>query len=184
MKFIIYSDLHRGQTSEILNDPMPTKGDIYLGDIFDIKNTSKKIIDTQIKKQEFFIQKCKLIGSYYVQGNHDLRIDLPLQVKIEKVLFVHGHTICWDQTKVDEWSMKKPIGVGFFRNVTLAIENLYTRGTWKPTQIEINRAVFRSKLFGCGTIVLGHTHTDTIVDFISDGIRIVNVPRGKTEIEL
>ena len=184
MKFTIYSDLHFGQISEILNSTVPSKGDIFLGDIFDIKNTSKKDITTQLLKQKIFINECKAVGADYVQGNHDLKGYLPLFVKIGNVLFTHGHLIFWDQATIDEWAAKKPNGVGFFRGITLAIQNLYTRGVWKPSEIEIDRAVKLARDFGCDTICFGHSHTKEIVDFERVGIRIVNLPRGKTEIEL
>jgi predicted phosphodiesterase len=187
MIYKIFSDLHWGQTSEILTNVYPENGDIFLGDIFDIKNTSKKLIATQLAKQVAFRRNCNVVGAYYVIGNHDLIKDpmnnCSLHRKINNVLFTHGHLIMWDQATIDKWDAKEPVGVGKFRQIILEIQNLYTRGVWKPGQIEIDRAAKLAKDNGCDTIVLGHTHSKERVDFKNSGVRIINVQRGMSVIE-
>lgn len=199
MQFTVYTDLHWGQTSEILKDLVPKKGDIFTGDIFDIKNTSKKHIKEQLQKQQDFIKKCKEVGAYYILGNHDLLPDNTLTVlNLNKivdgpvprhmisgdVIFTHGHYIAWDQAQVDEWKAKKPNGVGLFRRLTLEVQDLYVRGTWKPDTIESEKAYNIAIENNCKTIVFGHHHTDKVVDYIYKGIRIINLPRGKTVLDL
>ncbi len=187
-KYRLYSDLHWGQASSILENIDPHNNDVFLGDIFDIKNTAKKDIPSQLAQQNVFRRRCYLIGAFYIIGNHDLIKDpyntTQLNIKRGNVLFTHGHLICWDEAKVQEWANKKPDGVGFFRRITLAVQQFVPRGIWKPSDIEIKRAIQLAKSYGCDTIVFGHTHTDKVVDFTIENIRIVNVPRGKTEIEL
>ena len=188
MIYKIFSDLHLGQTSEILTQIYPMQGDIFLGDIFDIKNTSKKMIATQLAKQAAFRRNCNVVGAYYVIGNHDLIKDpmnnCSLHRKINNVLFTHGHYITWDQATIDKWEAKEPVGVGIFRQITLEVENLYTRPTWKPSQVEIERAVKLAKDHGCDTIVFGHLHVPKTQKFSSSDIRIITVPRGLTLLEL
>jgi predicted phosphodiesterase len=187
MIYKIFSDLHWGQTSEILTQIHPMQGDIFLGDIFDEKNTAKNIIAIQLAKQSAFVNSCAEVGAFYIRGNHDLlKFDagcVSLYRKINNVLFTHGHLIMWDQAMIDKWDAKEPVGVGKFRQITLEIENLYTRGTWKPSQIEIDKAVKFAKEYGCDTIAFGHTHTKERVDFINSGVRIINVQRGMSVIE-
>ena len=200
MKYTIYSDLHWGQVSQIRLGITPKKGDFFIGDIFDIKNTSKKIIKQQLAAQASFNSACRLIGAHVLLGNHDLLPDdlgaverLNERISFSSparhivdgdVLFTHGHYIAWDQSQIDQWKAKKPNGVGFFRGITLAGENLYTRGIWKPSQVELDRCFILASSLSCKTIVFGHTHTEKTVDIEYKGIRIVNVGRGMTQIEL
>lgn len=195
----IYSDLHWGQTSEILTSLVPEKGVFYTGDIFDIKNTSKKIIKEQLKKQADFIQKCKEVGAFYLLGNHDLLPDdvltvmnldhvvygaVPRHIIVGDIILTHGHYIAWDQVQIDQWKAKKPVGVGGFRQLTLALEDMYKRGTWKPDAVESERAYLIATQNNCKTIIFGHHHTDKLVDIVYKGVRIINVPRGLTELSL
>ena len=184
MDFRIFSDLHRGQVLEILVDPIPVKGDVYLGDIYDEKNTAKKRISEQLAKQQKFIDDCKKVGAYYVRGNHDLRNDLVLHQKIGNVLFTHGHYLVWDQATIQKWEDKKPVGVGRFRQATLVIQDMYERGEWKPSDLATTRAITLANAFQCDTVCFGHTHTSVVVDFKASGVRIVNVPRGMTNLSL
>lgn len=200
----IYSDLHWGQTSEILKDAIPARGTFFTGDIFDIKNTSKKKIKEQLNKQEAFIYRCKEVGAHYLLGNHDLLPDgelnvaylneefyltnvissVPRHIVIGDVLLTHGHYIAWDQLKIDEWKNKKPKGVGLFRRMTLEVQDLYVRGTWKPDDAELEKAFQLANTFRCKTVIFGHHHTDTTVDIVYKDVRIINVPRGLTEIKI
>jgi UDP-2,3-diacylglucosamine pyrophosphatase LpxH len=204
MNLKIYSDLHWGQTSEILKDVVPSSGVFFTGDIFDIKNTSKKIIKEQLNKQSSFIYRCKEVGAHYILGNHDLLPDnelnvayldenfkltnvlsyVPRHIVIGDVLLTHGHYIAWDQVKIDEWKNKKPDGVGVFRKFTLSVQDMYKRGTWKPDAVESERAYQLAKTFSCKTVIFGHHHTETLVDIDYKGVRIINVPRGLTELSL
>lgn len=200
----IYSDLHWGQTSEILKTVVPAKGVFFTGDIFDIKNTSKKKIKEQLNKQATFIYRCKEVGAHYILGNHDLLPDkelnvdyldesfnsttvlsaVPRLIVADDVLLTHGHYIAWDQVKIDEWNNKKPEGVGLFRRLALEVQGLYNRGTWKPDAIESERAYQLAVTYKCKTVIFGHHHTDKVVDYVYKGVRIINVPRGLTELSL
>ena len=206
MALTIYSDLHWGQTSEILVDTKPSKGDFFTGDIFDIKNTSKKIIKQQLQKQQDFNKDCKAVGAFVLLGNHDLLPDdkmvvhyydkdgmplltndmsaVPRHIVVDDVLLTHGHYCCWDQVQIDQWKEKKPKGVGMFRKLTLSIEELYNRGTWVPSQASLDRCYVLASGLNCKTIVFGHTHTETTVDTMYKGIRIINVGRGKTVLDI
>lgn len=186
MIYEIYSDMHWGQISE-LPYVEPKEGQIFIGDVFDVKNTAKDIIATQLAKQAMFRRNCNVVGAYYVIGNHDLIKDpmnnCSLFRKINNVLFTHGHLVMWGQATIDKWNAKEPVGVGKFRQITLAVENLYTRGTWKPKQVEVDRAVSFAREYSCDTIIFGHTHTKERVDFRIGDVRIINVQRGQSFIE-
>ena len=206
MRFVVYSDIHWGQVSEILPNLVPSKGDFFLGDIFDIKNTSKKIIRQQLQKQSDFNRTCKEVGAFVLLGNHDLLPDdkmlvhyydknllsiiandhdsVPRHIVVGDILFTHGHYIAWDQTQIDQWKAKQPTGVGAFRRLTLNIESYWNRGTWKPSVIELERCVQLADGFKCKTIVFGHTHTAPFVDTMFKGVRILNVGRGRSVLEL
>lgn len=114
-------------------------------------------------------------------------------VNNQKILFIHGHKGIdsdYDSKKINETENTKG-GKG------LVFQIFFPIGGWirdhksnTPNEEMIKNATHLAAIMDCQTIVFGHTHIKSIFDKrIKDiktgkSIRIINVPRGVTHLEL
>lgn len=156
---------------------------VSLGDVFDIKWTLKKEIKQALKDQKDFSDFCFQKGIYEIDGNHDLKFIGHSYLIKNGVLFTHGHYVSWDAKTIAKKEKASKDGVSKIkRNAFGALVNAKPYG--HLSKEEIQKAAELAKLHKCHTIIFGHTHVKELIDIKFDGIRIINVPRGITEIEV
>jgi len=181
-KLVVLSDTHYFGPHALSKELLKQKINISLGDIFDRKWTLKNEVIQASKEQKEFSEFCKKKGVIEIDGNHDLKSDLLFYVK-NGVLFTHGHYVSWDQKTIDKKEKSSKNGVlQKARDVFLTEEMAHPYGTLSKRKIQ--KAVMLARKYNCHTIVFGHTHVEKLIDMKVDGVRIINVPRGLTSIEV
>jgi UDP-2,3-diacylglucosamine pyrophosphatase LpxH len=181
----IFSDIHIFAPHAIQVDMLYNYDCIYIGDIYDIKNTPSDKLEIALGAQKNHDQKCKNLGIANIFGNHDLEKsgNLPEFYQLGTILFCHGFQICWDTDMIDRKLAIEPHGIGFLKSILVKSYSLLRAIVpAKLSQAKLQKAYDIAKSKGCTTIVFGHTHTQKIIDVVYNGVRIVNVPRGMTEI--
>ena len=178
-RLTIFSDLHIGAPHEMsvnLGEYINDKDVFLTGDIYDLKNTPKKKIKEYEKR---FRNTKEMFGERYIIGNHECIKPKTYHHISYGVLFLHGHTIYWDYEKVKRWENKKH-GLNKFRYLFYRLKHIGSyEGKKKEPSAKIKEKCFRlCSIHKCHTIVFGHTHKSC--DIMYKGIRIINVPRGKT----
>ena len=109
-QYTIYSDLHRGHPYEIKPKIKFSKNTVFLGDNFDIKNTSKKELSKVTKERAETIKAIKSTGGIYVSGNHSLKNLKDHQVIRDRILFIHGDIIDYGPIAAKKWRLSKTPG--------------------------------------------------------------------------
>lgn len=190
MKFIIHADYHIGAPNEIDSGPIFNDFDsehkvILLGDIIDLANCKKSDVAYLYSQ---IVLLTKAFGDQYVYGNHS-RMGLRnrnyyAQSETNKILFTHGDI----EANYDRWKeyRLKPHGASWFkRNIVVPfIEKFESIHDRKLRDRFIRAAAKEAKDSGCNVYVCGHFHPKKIETIIYDDIRIIVVPRGRTELEL
>lgn len=184
MKYKIFSDLHFFAPHELKVATDYSSNCVYLGDIFDLRNTAKKDIEIALRAQKMHNLSCESNKLINVRGNHDLDNSVPVYTLRKDILWTHGHHVCWDTVKIAEWDRYEPEGIGKLKTLYLLAKHALPKGIWKPAEDDLERIITLIKLYMPRTIVMGHTHTAKLVSYEKFGITIINVPRGVTEIEL
>lgn len=185
MKYILYADLHLYSPIEMLRKEVsyqpPAPNVKLLGDIVDESNAAY----SDVKNAETLHWLLKgTHGTNYIDGNHE-RESLYDQIIVENgIVFAHGDM----QANPSKWLQyrAKPHGAGFFKRKFIIpfireAEEIINR---KPKPEFLERAYKLAKIHGCHTYVGAHFHPKELIDISYKDIRIVIVPRGKTEIEL
>lgn len=164
------------------------------GDIVDRTNCKKKEVgrasNVILKLKEEFKQR-------YVFGNHEaIPIGTGYHIEVindQRVLFLHGpgirlngryHEVYYPEKKTIKWEDKK-----HGRGKWSAFKYKWFRKLWKhkggwkkPSNKIINRVLDIADLLGCTVVVFGHTHRE--YDGTHDGVRIINVPKGVSYINI
>lgn len=199
MKFRIYSDCHKNGVAEKkgvkfwYNDKT-----IFLGDVHEIKNISKKKVKECIAEYHKHINKCRSFGSTEIRGNHEVNQSLGLDFKIiNGVLFTHGHHIFYSRKDVKKWESRRPgrgvIGRAISKMIHLARGLRSMKEFDSGDLMKIANYIFKmlSKGLRFHTIVIGHTHPDNIIEYdinvYYDGenqVKIYNVMQGYTELNI
>lgn len=193
MKLTIYSDLHLyAPHSWILKEPdilnellfpkIPIDSILLTGDIIDIANCKK----SKLVSARYMIQYLKnMYQERFLIGNHECMKPDALYRVIYGCLVCHGHTLYWDYAKVKKWEEK----VGGKGKLSRAFYTIYKRATFpfsvktkRPPEHVIEKAKTLARMNGVSTVIFGHSHS--YWDETTEGIRIINVPRGKTEVEI
>ena len=182
MKLKVLADIHLYGPHSLSEGILLQPFDISLGDIFDIKWTLKKEIKKALAHQKDFSEALKAKGVVEVDGNHDLKSNLIFYV-LNGVLFTHGDRVCWDAETVAKKMKASKDGVSAWKRNAFALA-VKAKPFGNLSKEEIAKASALAKEHGCHTIVFGHTHVEKIIDVVFDGVRIINVPRGITEIEV
>jgi metallophosphoesterase superfamily enzyme len=187
----IYADIHKGHPHasdiELTYEP----NCVFLGDIWDIKNTRQDDIPKALEAQKEHNSIVLANNLVSVKGNHDLE-DVPpypdsdYYKAVNGVLFTHGHLTAWTQEEIDKWRNKPRTGSSIFKWSVVSSYSWFSRGRWNPSNEERNLLIEKAKAFDCHTICIGHHHPSETFDTKDEnsGIRIVCVKRGETIIDL
>jgi len=193
-KLIAYSDLHfhspgRHAWPHGIDALEFGENVIHASDCFEFKNIPyKKVIHY---KEEFrvFLNKCKLTNTVYVASNHGVSVERDMvgeyfivkEFNGIRILVTHGHRLYWKEKKYTKWENKKP-GKGWWKLQWISMKNgsFNESSPKRPPQYVIDECLRLCKLNDCKAIIFGHTHHTA--DFMEQGIRIINVGRGRTEL--
>lgn len=183
MKYVLYADLHLGSPIEIKPEKLFIAGEnkILLGDIVDLANCKK---DTVQYYRELHDELIGIHGYQYIRGNHERLVIQNEIITRNGVLFAHGDL----EANPERWAKyrKKSHGAGWFKRKFIVpfireAEEIIDR---KPKQDFLDRAAGLATVNYCHTYVCGHFHVDEVTIVNHKNIKIVLLPRGKTEIEL
>lgn len=184
VEYIIYADLHLGSPYEIMEEIIPSKNTVLLGDNFEMKNILKREFERIKNLRENTMKKIQGIGGVFLDGNHELK-NLNKEnsfVKRGKVIFIHGDIIEW-KTKTVNRKRNGKIVPKFFWYVIKYYKKLLNFES-QVTEKHLERARVFAKKNGGNIIVMGHFHPKNLVDKVWNGVRIIVVPRGKTILNL
>tara|TARA_R110002096_G_scaffold172848_2_gene346802 strand:- start:967 stop:1305 length:339 start_codon:yes stop_codon:yes gene_type:complete len=104
-------------------------------------------------------------------------------VKYGNVLLTHGHALFWNQKKISKWENKKG-GMKWWRYKIYQLTH-HSGRSGKALKLSGEKAAEIASLtkeMGCDTIIFGHTHR--VFDEKYAGVRIINVPKGRTIVEI
>lgn len=182
-KVTVISDTHIYGPDAFSKGCLTEKFDVSLGDIYDIKWTLKEHIGQAKKEQLEFSEKLKTDGIPEIDGNHDLKEHPNISYIKNGVLYTHGHYISWDEQKIEKKSHASRDGVSKEQQDNWG-RFVKHHPYGKLSEAEKRAAVKLAKFSNCHTIVFGHTHVKKLIDTKLDGVRIINVPRGITTIDM
>jgi len=185
----IFSDCHWfGPTP---SEAVPEYGAsvFYLGDNHEMKNIKKKDVSARIEEYNDFLSECLKTCTNVLTGNHEVSagkdlcgVDV-LKIEARKVGFVHGDLVLWEPKKSAKWRARK-CGLSWFRIKLIHVKNLFRNksgaSALSSKQIELFSRF--AKKHNVTTVVFGHTHPKKLIDETHEGIRLINVPRGRTKL--
>ena len=179
-KFVFFADIHKYGCYAIDCELEYHKDSYYLGDNIDLACCAHEDV---FRAQEELAEIKEKFGDRYISGNHEL--EPGNHVKVGNVLLTHGDYVLWPKAQADAYRARKP-GIGPLARflVWLSVGKLLALRDWKISRLGRHRCFKLAKEYGCDTIVIGHWHPLTIKDFTFKGIRIIVLPRGRTELEL
>lgn len=191
-KYMVESDLHIGGPDEILLDGGQGYGPnvIRLGDNREMKQIPHDKTTQAIKDMDADHMLCVKTDTICVTGNHELGYSYMAYTKIlttetgKRVLVTHGHFL-WKAKKRLKWEKRLAGNNKFliaFSGCLSKMRNIFPK--YKLSKKQIKKAIRMVRQYGCTTILFGHTHPTIKIDIEVDGIRIVNVPRGRSEVWL
>lgn len=184
MKLSLIADTHLFAPNEMKVDfNGENQNEYLLGDIVDLANCKKKEVD----KAYLEYKKLKdIYGRRFLCGNHErISVTNDLISPKDGVILAHGDFESWGHEKAFEYR-SKPHGAGAFkRKFVVGMVEAFEKSVGRDLdQKFIEAAVKLAKDYGCHTYIAGHLHPKEMIDIIADGIRIIIVPRGKTEVEI
>jgi predicted phosphodiesterase len=201
-KIVVYSDTHVGSVAHAeLRSITPILAEVNenpltfaTGDIVDRTNCKKSKV-TWCSDQIFELKR--MMGPKYVFGNHeaiDIRPGFHVQeINNKRVIFFHGPGIYIDgsywkvyysESKTDKWANKKK-GRSFWSALGYKVYRSFAKhkGSYKkPSDDILERIVDICEVLKCDVAIFGHTHRSW--DDYHHRVRIINVPKGRTEIEI
>lgn len=178
--YTFYCDTHIGSVSSL--DVIPkTEKEILTqnaydgGDSFEIKHVEKA--NCANIKNRWETHK-KLFAGRYVTGNHSLERE-PFNIVIDnKILLTHGDRVLWSIKKSDDFRDGKACqGSGILQKIWF-----YRNGSINNS--EAKQLATYAKASGQKITVSCHVHVKSKFDKVVDGIRVINLPRGKNVLEL
>lgn len=190
MKYTLVADTHlfskyevNGIRRKVLDLPV-NQNTILLGDVVDLSCCDKKSLQEANRVHSYLEAKH---GENYIDGNHNPMYSYGSHVIKNDIYFTHGDI----HANPDKWVKyrKKHLekqGAGWFKKLfimnTVSLFNELIGG--KPKQEFFERAAARAKFHECHTYVGAHFHPKQQIDVIYNGVRIIIVKQGITEIEL
>jgi hypothetical protein len=93
-------------------------------------------------------------------------------------MFCHGDTVLWGAYSFDFRNQQPAKGVGFLKRLW----QKYYIG--KVGKRDVRKLLEAAKAHDATTIVCGHIHPREVFDKTYDGIRVIVVPRGITQIDI
>lgn len=186
MKLKFITDLHIFGPHEIDRTLISIDWDYAIGDIFDIKNTRKfELEKARAMEQRYAFRR---VGRYYVVGNHDGIISpytyITTVIEGKKILICH-HYQYLDPKVANEMNAAKREYKGVTKLYWKLLGTFHKLVNYGNLSFQDKKDAAKwAKEFDCEVIIFGHTHTEKLVDELVDGIRVINLPRGYSEIEI
>lgn len=188
MKYTLVADTHLyskyevpGIRQKVLDLPA-SRETVLLGDVVDRTCCDKKNIEIATQKHK---QLTNLHRDNYLDGNHESMQPRATCLTMNGILFTHGDDEA-NPTKWRKYREKHKLGAGIVKKLFImpfvSLFNELVGG--KPKAEFFERAASRTKFNRCHTYVCGHLHPKKLIDIKYDGVRIIVVPQGITEIEL
>ena len=181
MKLRIYTDTHL--YSPIYDGTKITNvsDSYFIGDNVDLVNVRKKDYQNALKTNQYFMDNAK----GYIPGNHEAISLVNQIIKIGNVMLVHGDAEAWSKKRAINYRSKKHCAGWLKRNIWVrALKNFEKIGKHKPSKKMIDNLVSHARLRDCTTIIAGHKHPRETYDKLHDGVRVIVLKRGLTEIEV
>lgn len=177
----IYSDCHIGvppqRCADLVNITHETveKINAYsLGDNFELKNCENKDLSRLLTAYEN--HKLKFMGRF-VSGNHCCAgYSNDYNLIVGDVLLTHGDLPLWGNSKAFDFRNKKR-GGGFGWINKIALNN-----NGSISKSESKELAAYAKKNSCKVIIIGHVHPAKVFDQMVDGVRVICVPRGMTQV--
>jgi hypothetical protein len=196
VRYIIYTDIHCGSPIELMNVDELVSGIVQdvaaghqvidIGDNIDLANCHKRDLSKHNAAYASLFGYDKRSDKYFkIDGNHE-RMKTGFQYTTSNdVCFTHGDFEKWGKKKAIKYRSKKRGASAFKRKfIVPLIEWAEKFGVNRATKKFKRRAVKVAKSLGCHTYVCGHIHPKEKLDFNYDGVRIIVMPRGRSELEL
>lgn len=148
----------------------------FLGDIVEAKNAEK---NQCAEMKEYFRRFSEISKNRMVLGNHDGSFQGVDDILVDgHILITHGDRFLWTKKHSERFRNEKQCqGSGL-------IQKILSKHHGSVSNREASDAAEYARLRGADTIVFGHVHVDRKLDKIVNGIRVICLPRGKTELNL
>lgn len=180
--FTIYSDLHEGSKYLALPIAVPrdlevikTRNIYLIGDIKERKNCEPSalgMVDADYHALH------NIYGARYIDGNHEVMGSGGARHLIidAHICLAHGDWQLWDLDKVIDFRNEKAgQGSGF-------IQKIIAGKNGSISNSEAKQLADYARRINCNVIVIGHVHPKRVFDEMVNGVRVICVPRGKTEL--
>jgi UDP-2,3-diacylglucosamine pyrophosphatase LpxH len=190
-EYRVYSDLHLGAPHQFngiifeqVYDDAVNDNVILTGDIIDIANCKKSEIKLWRSRIDDLMEDYE---ERFLLGNHCCKKPINYYLKIDNVVFCHGHTLFWNMEQIIEWENKTG-GKGLFSRTAYSMYKnsveFFTdyEGYYEPPIYVLDKAVEICEHYKADTLVCGHRHK--MADLQYKGIRFVTVTRGVTTLTL
>jgi len=182
------ADLHRGAKNELHCDYDLSDKNLYIvGDVYCMANIPK----SEVKKQQNNIDRERnILKNRYITGNHERQRDQDRVEKINsQVGVMHGDYIMWGHNRSVEYrSGKHGLGSLMYKlkgtlwvNTLEAIEHGYERELNKN---DLERALGVCRHNALKVVIIGHGHFPELVRQNYKGIKVIGLPRGKTQLSM
>jgi len=181
MKLRIYTDTHLFSPMRDITSINKIEKSYFIGDIVDLANVKKK----DYKNAMLNYSHLKPNSKGWIDGNHE-RVSITNDViRIENTLLVHGDFEAWGDKRAIKYRSKKHTAGWFKRNIWVrALKNFEKLVKHVPKKKMIDRLVSHAKFRNCDTIICGHRHPRTTYDKMNEGVRVVVLKRGLSEIDV
>ena len=184
-KYKIFADTHIFSPIEIMREETlaepADRNTVFLGDIIDAANCKKSEVGFADDLMNVLMKRHR---KNYISGNHS-RLGMSGSIMTQDgVVFTHGDLQAnykkWSKYRSEPWGageFKRRFIIPFIREAELIINR-------KPSEDFLKAASDVARMFCCHTYVCGHFHHKELINISYNGIRIVIVPRGITNIDL
>lgn len=188
-KIVVYSDCHWFGPTPVKVEPEFGPNVFYIGDNHEFKNIPYDEVYMRLNEYRQFLKKCKKTGTKVIQGNHEVSIGNrhvdKFFLNYHNAVMFHGHYPLWSEEKISRWHMMDS-GKPRYKIFGIKIKNYFrNRGGCTKLSTKIIDEMFnQANFYEKSTVIFGHTHPKRLIDENHYGIRMINVPRGRTELEI
>lgn len=189
-KVYVYSDCHWFGPTPSKELPIFGPDVKYIGDNHELKNVPKSKVVSYVNEYRDFLNQCYATDTGVVAGNHERSAGTdfcknPYWHIDDGVLYFHGDILSYSEKKMKAWRTGK-MGKSRWTIAGIGFKNFFRNmGGGKSISEKKKEKVLKYlEQFGCHTAVFGHTHPAKVIDVTYKGKRIINVPRGYTQLEV
>lgn len=187
MKLRIYCDIHLYSPMDLKIPITDLEKSIFIGDNVDLANCKKK----DHERAMITYNHLKIHSKHWIDGNHERMRENNDYIKMyenknmDHIMLVHGDFEAWGIDRAQKYRLKKHCAGWFKRNLWVrALKNFEKIGKHKPSKKMIKNLVAHAKFLNCKTIICGHKHPKDTYDYMHDGVRVIVLKRGLTEIDV